>query len=306
MRKKAAGYFFIFLSALIFSTTELTLKSVSGAFAPLQLTAFRFLIGGICLIPFALSSLKGKGRRLHAADLGFFWLMGFLFVVLSMVVYQMAILRTKASAVAVLFSCNALFATLLAAVFLKEKLKRKHFIALAFEVAAVIVIAAPWQQALDLVGVILALASAVLYAVYLVAGKKRSSELGGVAITCGSALCGSLLLFGLILIGRIPAVSSFFTQIGLPFLADVPLTAKIVPAMLPALLYLVFIITAGGNVFQMLAVELTSARDAALIFFLKPMLAPLLAWLLIGEAITLNMGAGIVLFLIGSAVALWG
>ena len=76
--------------------------------------------------------------------------------------------------------------------------------------------------------------------------------------------------------------------------------------MLPALLYLVFIITAGGNVFQMLAVELTSARDAALIFFLKPMLAPLLAWLLIGEAITPNMGAGIVLFLIGSAVALWG
>ena len=76
--------------------------------------------------------------------------------------------------------------------------------------------------------------------------------------------------------------------------------------VLPALLYLVFIITAGGNVFQMLAVELTSARDAALIFFLKPMLAPLLAWLLIGEAITPNMGAGIVLFLIGSAVALWG
>ena len=196
MNKKAAGYFFIVLSALIFSTTELTLKSVSGAFAPLPLTACRFLIGGICLIPFALSALKKKGRRLHPADLGFCCLMGFLFVVLSMVVYQMAILRTKASAVAVLFSCNALFATLLGAVFLKEKLKRKHYIALAFEIAAVIVIADPWEQALDPLGVILALTGAVLYAVYLVAGKKRSSELGGVAITCGSALCGSLLLFG--------------------------------------------------------------------------------------------------------------
>ena len=306
MNKKAAGYFFIVLSALIFSTTELTLKSVSGAFAPLPLTACRFLIGGICLIPFALSALKKKGRRLHPADLGFCCLMGFLFVVLSMVVYQMAILRTKASAVAVLFSCNALFATLLGAVFLKEKLKRKHYIALAFEIAAVIVIADPWEQALDPLGVILALTGAVLYAVYLVAGKKRSSELGGVAITCGSALCGSLLLFGLIFLGKVPAVSAFFTQAGLPFLADAALVPQIVPAMLPALLYLVFIITAGGNVFQMLAVELTSARDAALIFFLKPMLAPLLAWLLIGEAITPNMGIGILLFLIGSAVSLWG
>ena len=56
----------------------------------------------------------------------------------------------------------------------------------------------------------------------------------------------------------------------------------------------------------MIAVELTSAREAAVVFFLKPMLAPIFAFIFLHEEITPNMAVGIVLFLIGSATALWG
>lgn len=306
MNKKTVGYFLIVLSAVIFSTVELSLKSVSGHFAPLQLTALRFFVGGLCLIPFSLRALKKKGRRLKGADFGFFAIMGLLFVVLAMVIHQMAIHRAPAASVAVLFSCNALFATLLAGIFLKEPLGKNHFIALFFEISAVVIIISPWEQQLDLFGVCLALIAAFIYACYIVAGKKRSREYGGIVITCGSVLLGSLELLLLILLGNIPSVAAFLPQIGLPMLAQVPILPQISWDMLPLLLYIFIIVTAAGNVFHMIAVELTSAREAAVVFFLKPMLAPLFAWMLIGEALHWNMILGILLFLLGSGIALWG
>nr|MBQ6241474.1 DMT family transporter [Lachnospiraceae bacterium] len=306
MNKKTLGYILIVLSAVIFSTVELSLKAVSGIFAPMQITTIRFLGGGLFLIPFAVHALKKKGRRLKGNDLAFFLLVGLLFAVLGMFIHQLALQRAPASAVAVLFSCNALFATLLAGLLLKEPLGPNHFIALFFEVAAVVVIIRPWEQHLDPVGVLLALLSAFFYGLYVVVGKKRSAEMGGIVITCGGLLAGSLELTALILLGNIPAVSAFFRKVGLTPLADVPLIPQLTWAVVPALLAICVIVTGAGNVFHMIAVELTSAREAAVVFFLKPMLAPVFALIFLHEEIGLNMAVGIVLFLIGSAMALWG
>ena len=59
----------------------------------------------------------------------------------------------------------------------------------------------------------------------------------------------------------------------------------------------------------MLAIEKTSAIHASLIFFFKPILAPLIALAVLGEAITSNIVLGILMFLIGSLLgfipALW-
>ena len=306
MNKKTLGYLLIILSAVIFSTVELSMKAVAGLFAPLQITAIRFLGGGLFLIPFAVRALKKKGRKLRAGDIRFFLVAGLLFVVLSMVLHQMAILRAPAGPVAVLFSCNALFATLLAGLFLKEPLGPNHFIALFFEVAAVVVIIRPWQQHLDTWGVVLALLAAFLYAVYIVVGKKRSAEMGGLVITCGAVLAGSLELILLILLGNIPAVAALLTRIGLTPLANVPLIPHLTWAVVPVLLAICVIVTGAGNVFHMIAVELTSAREAAVVFFLKPVLAPFFAFLFLQEELGLNMIIGIILFLTGSAMALWG
>ena len=81
----------------------------------MQITCLRFLIGGILLIPFALRSMKKKGAAFTRADAGFFALTGFLCVAFSMVLYQMAVTYTKASVVAIIFSCNPIFVTVLAA-----------------------------------------------------------------------------------------------------------------------------------------------------------------------------------------------
>ena len=109
MKRSYSGYLYIVLCAVIFSTMEVMLKTVHGVFAPMQITCLRFLIGGLLLIPFALRSMKKKGAAFTRADVGFFALTGFLCVAFSMVLYQMAVTHTKASVVAVIFSCNPIF-----------------------------------------------------------------------------------------------------------------------------------------------------------------------------------------------------
>ena len=85
MNKRTFGYICIVLTALIFSTMEVVLKTVAGVFSPLQITALRFLIGGLCLVPFAVRSLKSKKKKLGSRDVPYFILTGLLCVVLSMV-----------------------------------------------------------------------------------------------------------------------------------------------------------------------------------------------------------------------------
>ena len=303
MKRSYSGYLYIVLCAVIFSTMEVMLKTVHGIFAPMQITCLRFLIGGILLIPFALRSMEKKGAALTRADLGFFALTGFLCVAFSMVLYQMAVTHTKASVVAVIFSCNPIFVTVLASLLLHERIRRNHIIALALELLAVFIIIDPLHAALDPTGALLAIASALVFSFYSVVGKKRTARFGGIAVACFSFLFGSTELLLILLLGRTAAVGGFFSSVGLSIFVDVPLFAGIPLSALPALAYICAVNSAGGYVCHMLALEKTSAQEASLIFFLKPMIAPLFAFLFLREEITPNMLLGICCFLLGSGIA---
>ena len=304
MKRSCSGYVYIVLCAVIFSTMEVMLKTVHGVFAPMQITCLRFLIGSILLIPFALRSMKKKGASITRADLGFFALTGFLCVAFSMVLYQMAVTHTKASVVAVIFSCNPIFVTVLAYLLLHEQIRRNHIVALALELLAVFIIIDPLHAALDPTGALLAIAAALVFSFYSVVGKKRTARFGGIAVTCFSFLFGSTELLLLLLLGRTAAVGGFFSSVGLNIFVDVPLFAGIPLSALPALAYICAVNSAGGYVCHMMALEKTSAQEASLIFFLKPMIAPLFARVFLREEITPNMLLGIVCFLIGSGIAI--
>ena len=166
MKRSYSGYLYIVLCAVIFSTMEVMLKTVHGVFAPMQITCLRFLIGGLLLVPFALRSMKKKGAAFTRADVGFFALTGFLCVAFSMVLYQMAVTYTKASVVAIIFSCNPIFVTVLAYFLLREEIHRNHLVALALELLAVLIIIDPLHASLDPTGALLAIASALVFSFY--------------------------------------------------------------------------------------------------------------------------------------------
>lgn len=301
--KNSKGFIYIILTAVIFSTMEVMLKTIAGIFAPMQITVLRFAIGGIVLIPFALSSLKKKGARLSRRDIGFFALSGFLCVAFSMVLYQMAVTYTKASVVAVIFSCNPIFVTVLAHLILKEDIKRRQIIALILELIAVLIIIGPANAKLSTSGVVLSVLSALTFAFYSIFGKKKSTQFGSITVTCFSFICGSIELLAVLLLGKTTFFGNAFGAIGLDIFVNVPILPCLTSASILPFIYICVINTAGGYVCHMLAMEKTSAQTASLIFFFKPILAPIFAFIFLHEDIPLNMIIGIVCFLIGSGIA---
>lgn len=304
MKKFNVGYVYIILCATIFSFMEVLLKFTSGLFFPMQITVLRFLLGGTVLLPFALRSIRAHGARFTRRDAGFFALLGFLFVCIAMTLYQMAVMRAPASVVAVLFSCNPIFITVLAGLILREPIRRNHILALCLEIVAVFIIVDPLHARLDASGVAFALLSAALFALYSVCGKKRAARFGGIAVTSLCSLFGGAELLLLLLLGKTEAGAALFGSLGLSLYIDVPILSTLTGASLPWLLYLGAVNTGLGFVFHMLAMEKTSAQTASLIFFLKPMLAPLFALAVLHEEIRLNMWLGILCFLVGSGIAI--
>ena len=117
------GYLYIALSTFFFSTMEISLKLVAGNFNSIQMTVSRFFVGSLVLLPFAIKHLKAIEVKLEKKDLLQFSWLGFVCIVISMILYQLAVMHTKASVVASIFSCNPIFVLFFAHLLLKANMK---------------------------------------------------------------------------------------------------------------------------------------------------------------------------------------
>lgn len=298
------GYIFIFLATVFFSSMEVALKTVAHDFNPMQLNCTRFLVGGLLLIPFALRGLRQHGARVTAAAWKGFAGLGFVGLVVSMMFYQMSILYAPASVVSVLFSCNPVLVLAFAYLILRADIRPQHITALVMEVAAALIIIDPLHTTLDPVGITLVLLSAATFALYAVLGKKQCARYSGVAVTCFSCLAASAEMIVLMLISHIPAVADALQAAGLPMFAAMPFFSGYTTGNLLNVLYICVFVTAGGYACYFMGMEATSAMQGSLVFFFKPVLAPILAMLILGEEIPWNMWAGIGLMLVASVVSM--
>ena len=295
------GYMYITLTTLIFSTMEIALKLVSNNFNPIQLTFTRFFIGGLFLLPFAIVSLHKKQKYLSKKDLLYFAFLGLLGTVISMCLYQLAVLTTKASVVAVLFSCNPVFVTILAFLLLKENIHKSNVLALILEIIGSLIIINPFNTKLNIFGVVLTMASTLIFALYGVYGKRKCLKFGGIVVTCFGFIFGSLEMLILIGLSHISYISNIFANNNvLSIFSSIPLFTGYSMQTLPVIIYICIINTGLGFAFYFKAMEETSAQTTSLVFFFKPILAPILALILLHEVIPFNMIIGIVFILLGS------
>ncbi|RYL94239.1 DMT family transporter [Sporolactobacillus sp. THM7-4] len=297
------GYIYIALSALFFSTMEIAIKLVATEFNPLQLNFLRFLIGSAILAPLAIRHLKGSGFSLNKSNILYFLLSGFMCVVVSMTFFQMAIVYAKASTVAILFSCNAVFVIPFAHFFLREKLTKLSLVSLVVSVIGMLFIVNP-ANLTNIPGITLSLLAAITFALYGIIGRKGSIRFGysGVVQSSFSFLTGSIELLVLMLITKISAVAHWLTSVGMSTFSNIPVFHGISLGTMPILIYLGVFVTGLGFSFYFLAMEETSASTASMVFFIKPALAPVLALIILGEAITANVLSGIILILAGSCI----
>jgi drug/metabolite transporter (DMT)-like permease len=283
---------------------EIALKLVSGAFNPIQITFTRFFIGGLFLIPFALSSLHRKHSSISIGDLCYFAFLGLLGIVVSMGLYQLAVLNTKASVVAVLFSSNPIFVTILAFILLNEPIKKNNIIALILEVIGIVIIINPLNTKLSTIGVILSITATLIFALYGVSGKKKCAEYGGIVVTCFSFIFGSIEMLILIGLTHIPSIANYLSSNGLGIFSNIPVFTGYSLHTLPIIAYIFIINTGVGFACYFKSMEETSAQTTSLVFFFKPILAPILALILLHEAIPFNMFIGILFILLGSLLSI--
>lgn len=298
------GYVYILVTTLLFSSTEVALKFVAGQFNPIQMTFSRFLVCGVMLAPLALRTLRRRNARLDGAALRSFALLGLLGVALSMTFYQLAVTQVQAAVVGVLFSSNPLFVTLFAWLLLREPITKSQIAGLTLDVAGILLIVRPWDLELGPAGVVFILLATLLFALYSVCGKRKCAAFGGVVVTCFSFLFGSAEMIALSALTHIPALSAALTGAGLGLFADIPFFSGYTLETLPMVVYIFICVTGIGFCCYFLAMEHTSAAETSLVFFFKPALAPLLALLILHEAISGRMLAGIGLILCGSIIAL--
>lgn len=300
MRNEKRGYLLILLTAVIFSTTEVALKLLGGSFAPMQLTVWRVFIGCSVLLPFALRDLRHHGIRLDSDDLRYFAFLGFLTVLLHMSLLQMAVLHADASATAVIYSGNPIFATFFAHLILREPLKRNHLIAIALEFVGILVILNPPHFEMSLRGFLEILTATICFSCYGVLCKLRVERLGSTVIASMNMLFGGVEMLLLLLFGKLEPVARLFERVGLGVLARVPLTTGFTPYSTAILLY-VGIFAAGGGFFLtgQIAKD-TSATEASFMYLLKPIFAAVVAATVLHEHISAHRIAGILIFTLAS------
>ena len=294
------GYLYIAIAVVMFTSFEVVLKFIAGQINPVQLTLCRFAIGFVFLLPVALHNLKKREKKLDRGSLAYFALLGLVGIALCMPILQMAVSYTGSSVSALMFSCNPVFVAFLAFFLLKEPIKPRHIAALLLEIIGTIVIISPWDTRLNMTGVALALLSTLLFSLYGVMGKRKVAVYGGAVVTCFSFLFGSLIVLVFICLTHIPAVAQVFQSMGLNSFAYIPIFAGYTLENLPYVLFVSVGVAGIGFCAYFLAMEYQPASVVSLVYFFKPALSPILAWMVHGEEISQSMFTGIALIVAGS------
>ncbi|MFC2662476.1 MAG: DMT family transporter [Eubacterium sp.] len=294
------GYIYIAITTILFSSMEIALKSLGNAFNPVQMTFTRFLIGGLVLLPMALHHLHKHHLKITQSDLAQFAMLGLIGVTISMTLYQLSVVYTQASVVAVLFSSNSIFVMIFAFMFLGEPIYRRNIVSLGLDLVGILFVINILHMKLSIAGVIFTMLATVTFALYGVGGKKPTVKFGGTVNTCMSFLMGGIEMVALSLLTYIPAIAHMFNSLGLTMFSRIPMFQGYSLHTLPAFLFVCIGVTGIGYACYFLAMESVSVNTVSLVFFFKPVLAPILAFLILGDPMPATKIIGICFILAGS------
>lgn len=277
----------IIMAATIFATMEVALKIGGVNLDSFQLTAVRFLIGGLILAPAAYFECRKSGYRLNGKDVTWMALLGIVGIAISMVAFQMGVLRCNAATAAPLFCTNPLYAMVIAHIFTSEKMDTRKWIAFALGVVAAIFMIRPWdvQEGNTALGMVIMVFAAVTFAAYTVMGKKSIKRIGTITQTSVSFIVGALILLVFTAVTGHPVLAGLSENIGVVF-------------------YCGIVVTGIGYLFYFLAIRYSDASTGSITFFVKPAIAPIFAVIILHETVYWNTVVGIVLLVIASVITI--
>lgn len=276
------GYLALILTVLLFSTLEFVSKTITYNIHPLQINFLRFLAAGLLLLPFALLSLPKHQVHLSRHDFIKITVLGIVNVTFSVSLLHVSLLYVNASLVAVLFCTNPIFANFFDYLIYHQSLSPVKIVGLFLGAAGMLAIfyTEIFFQSTNLGGIVAALLSAAGYGLYIVLAKSTSDKIGGLIVNCFSFIIGALFLIPVLVFLKIPLL-------------------RFDLSVWPQMLYITLMLTIAAYFLFLYGLKFLPAGTGSLIFFAKPPLAILWAYLFLQEAITIP-------FLIGSLIIMAG
>lgn len=264
------------LSAVSFGSLGVfgKLASRHGISLP-TLLGFRFGLAAVVL--WAVAVLRGEVRWLGARRMGGVALMG-VFYVTQAAAYFTSLRTIPAAVTSILLYVYPVLVTLLARLVVAEPLTRARLLALGLACAGVLLVVGPSPSGhLDAAGVLLGLASAVVYSTYILSGSVLLREVPAIFATAVITAVGgaSYLLFGAAS-GRLHGVDG----VGMGIIAGIAL----VPTLVAASAFLAGLSRVGPT-------------RASIVSTLEPATTALLAAVFLGEELSASR-------LVGGAVVL--
>ena len=280
-----SGYLALVMTVLLFSTLELVSKTITNDIAPLQINFLRFFIAGLLILPFALCSVFTKKVQLSWKDSMNIAVLGIVNVTISVSLLHLSLKYANASLVAVLFCTNPIFANYFDYLIYHKSLSPVKIAGLFLGTAGILAVfyTEIFFESTSLLGITTALLSAAAYGLYIVLAKTTSDRLGGLIVNCFSFISGALFLLPILLIFKIPL-----------FRFDL--------SVLPQMLYITLVLTIAAYFLFLYGLKFLPAGSGSLIFFAKPPLAILWAYLFLHESITAAFLAGSIIIMAGIAI----
>jgi len=279
--------FYIILAVVTFTSFEPVAKLIASDVNSIAITSIRFLIGGIMLVPLALSDMKKNDIKLVKLDFVKFLFLGTLCVCISMLLLQYAVKFSPSPAIiAIVFSANSVFTILLACFILKEPITLFKAIATILCISGIFVMC-NFKSDGGAISIVLAIVSALTFSLFTVIGKKVNTRLTVKITTSFSFIMGGLVLLIYMLITKVHILEG------------------ITLSNLWVILYLGFFVTGIGYYGYFTAMEKSSAMAASLVFFIKPILTPFATLMINGIVPDLKVFLALILVLIGSYLGVY-
>ncbi|MDD4097444.1 MAG: DMT family transporter [Lentisphaeria bacterium] len=280
------GWLALFVSIALFSTVEIVGKKINfkADVDPFTMVFLRFFLTGVILSALSLPGYFRRGNRLNRQDLWLFLVNGTIGITVSISLFHAAIeMFVNASSSAVVFSANGVFTAVLARFINNEAWSWRKWGAIIFGILGVSLFigesGAPTRGAIY--AILVMSLSALCFSFSVCYARRHAAKYGPMLFMGASSFFGGLLTLPVALLRK---NADTYAEIG---------------AVVPEMLYMVLVCTTLAYYLLYFGIARTSAFGASMSFFLKPVLACLFAWMLIGEQMNAWTIGGTALIMVG-------
>ncbi len=274
-------YVAILITIILFSTVEVATKTIAFNIDPIYLAFLRYIISGVIIFVIGIKDIKK--RELKLKEFRGVILTGVIGITIAIGLFHTSLLYIEAAKGAVIFSLNPVFSAFFAYLLLNERLSKGTVVGMVIGFIGVYIVSFGFEvvRFSSIKGPLLMFLSAVFFGCYIVLSKKYVKIYGKFTAT------GIIFISGAVC--YIPMIKSYkIEEFGKTF---------------PIVLYLAIFATGVAYICYFYGLSHVSVAAGSSMFYLKPVMATILAIIYLKEELKIEFYIGVVVIFVGLGIA---